>query len=206
MAINADNDYSTDIEMLQEDVRVAGLYIEEATERLENYSIVAKKAGTITYVSDYLEHGYIVQGNTMITEACGSDNYTAQTTDPYDFQAGEIFTAESGIASYDMKLIEIEDAEDSAGNAYRVLRFEPVSDMSAVSEQDTLQMKVQKPTIRDAVYVDSSAIRVVNGSYYVYLLDENGFRQAVEVQVGDVVDGYTIITDGLSGGEQVTLN
>jgi multidrug efflux pump subunit AcrA (membrane-fusion protein) len=78
--------------------------------------------------------------------------------------------------------------------------------MSAVSEQDTLQMKVQKPTIRDAVYVDSSAIRVVNGSYYVYLLDENGFRQAVEVQVGDVVDGYTIITDGLSGGEQVTLN
>jgi multidrug efflux pump subunit AcrA (membrane-fusion protein) len=206
MNIDSSNDYTQDIEMLKEDISVAQLYIEEAKERLENYSIVAKRSGTITYVSDYLESGHIVTDSTMITEACGSENYTAQTSDSYELNVGDVYTAGSGVALYDMKLIEIEDGTDSAGNFLRTLRFEPVSDMSAVSEQDLLTMEIEKPTLKNVVYVDSNAVHVSSGNYFVYVLDEDGYRDAVIVTVDDVVDGYTIIKDGLSGGEQVTLN
>jgi multidrug efflux pump subunit AcrA (membrane-fusion protein) len=206
MNIDSANDYTQDIEMLKEDISVAQLYIDEAKSKLENYSIVAKRSGTITYVSDYLESGHIVTDSTMITEACGSENYTAQTSDAYELNIGDVYTASSGVARYDMKLIEIEDGTDSAGKLLRTLRFEPVSDMSAVSEQDLLTMEIEKPTLENVVYVDSNAVHVSGGNYFVYVLDEDGYRDAVNVTVEDVVDSYTIIKDGLTGGEQVTLN
>jgi multidrug efflux pump subunit AcrA (membrane-fusion protein) len=203
MKINPENDYSKDIEMLNEDVQVERLYIEEAQKRLEAYSIVAERSGTITEISEYLQCGYAVQGVTMLTEACGSDNYVAETADSYDFKVGDVFTAESGVAGYEMKLTQIEDAQDKSG--VRTLYFEPVSDMSAVSEQDTLTIQIDKPVMKNVVYVDSDAINTADNKCFVYVLDENGYRDAVFVETGETVDSYTIITAGLSGGEQVTL-
>ena len=40
----------------------------------------------------------------------------------------------------------------------------------------------------------------------MYVLDEDGYRDAVEVTVGDTVDDYTIIKTGLKAGEQVVIN
>jgi hypothetical protein len=60
--------------------------------------------------------------------------------------------------------------------------------------------------MKDVVYVDSAAINTVDDKCFVYVLDENGYRDAVFVETGDVVDSYTIITAGLNGGEQVTVN
>jgi multidrug efflux pump subunit AcrA (membrane-fusion protein) len=201
MKINPDNDYAKDIETLNEDIQVEKLYIEEAQKRLEAYSIVAERSGTITEVNEYLQYGYAVQGVTMLTEACGSDNYVAETTDNYDFKVGDIFTAKSGVVSYEMQLTEIDDDETK-----RTLYFEPVSDMSAVAEQETLTIQIEKSVMKDVVYVDSAAINTVDDKCFVYVLDENGYRDAVFVETGDVVDSYTIITAGLNGGEQVTVN
>jgi multidrug efflux pump subunit AcrA (membrane-fusion protein) len=210
MKINPDNNYTKDIEMLNEDIQVETLYIEEAQKRLEAYSIVAERSGTITEISEYLQCGYAVQGVTMLTEACGSDNYVAEITDNYDFKVGDTFTAESGVAGYEMKLAEIDDGEgDNSDNneasGKRTLHFEPVSDMSAVSEQDTLTIQIEKPVMKDVVYVDSAAINTADDKSFVYVLDENGYRDAVFVETGETVDSYTIITAGLNGGEQVTL-
>jgi hypothetical protein len=137
----------------------------------------------------------------MLTEACGSDNYVAETTDNYDFKVGDIFTAKSGVVSYEMQLTEIDDDETK-----RTLYFKPVSDMSAVAEQETLTIQIEKSVMKDVVYVDSAAINTVDDKSFVYVLDENGYRDAVFVETGDVVDSYTIITAGLNGGEQVTVN
>jgi hypothetical protein len=78
--------------------------------------------------------------------------------------------------------------------------------MSAVAEQETLTIQIEKSVMKDVVYVDSAAINTVDDKSFVYVLDENGYRDAVFVETGDVVDSYTIITAGLNGGEQVTVN
>ena len=41
---------------------------------------------------------------------------------------------------------------------------------------------------------------------YVYTVNEDGYRNAVEVTVGDTVDDYTVIKSGLKAGEQVVIN
>ena len=39
----------------------------------------------------------------------------------------------------------------------------------------------------------------------MFLVDEKGFKEAVEVTIGETMDGYVIIKDGLKEGEQVAV-
>lgn len=206
MELDKSMDYQSDIDMLQEDIRIADLYITEAENKLKNYNIVAEKSGTITYISDVLASNYIVANTNMITQACGSGGYTASTWNTYDFKTGDVYEAVSGIAVYEMKLVEVIEEEEPDGQIKKKLRFEPISDMSAVSEQEQLTITIQKPVMKNVVYVKKNAVYEANGAKFVYVVDENGYRDAVQVETADEVDGYIVITKGLSGGEKVTLN
>lgn len=83
--------------------------------------------------------------------------------------------------------------------------FEPVSDMSAVSDAQIFSMEVTRPAIENAVYVQKDAVHEKDGRYFVYTLDENGYRQAVWISAGDQVGDYRIITEGLKSGDEVVL-
>lgn len=205
MDLDPETDYKEDIEMLKEDIRIANLYISEAEERLKNYRITAEKSGTITYVSELLAGDFVLANTSLITEACGSGGYTTVTEDDYEWKEGEVFEAVSGAASYDMKLVEVLPEEKDGQTVY-TLRFEPESDMTAISEQEQPTITIRKEIQKNVVYVKKGAIRDADGKPYVYVLDENGYRDAVFVTVGDEVDGFLIITEGLSGGEKVTVN
>ncbi len=83
--------------------------------------------------------------------------------------------------------------------------FEPVSDMSAESDAQIFSMEVTRPAIENAVYVQRNAVHEKDGRYFVYTLDENGYRQAVWISAGDQVGDYRIITEGLKSGDEVVL-
>lgn len=196
MRIDKTLDYSSDIKMLKQDIEVAGLYIEEAQGKLESYQIVAERSGTITDMNEYLQKGMFVPGRKQITQVCGSGNYTVDKPGNYDFSVGEIYQAAVGVVSYDLRVKKI-----SKGKVI----FEPISDMSSVSEDDELTMVVTKPELKNVIYVDASAVYEGSDSHYVYVVDEDGYRDAVEVKLGEQVDDYYVVTDGLAGGEKVTL-
>ncbi|MBD5158246.1 MAG: efflux RND transporter periplasmic adaptor subunit [Butyrivibrio sp.] len=206
MEIDSAADYSSDIRMLEEDIMVAELYIEEAGAKLESYQIVARGDGTIVSIDDYLTSGFLVDGRNLVTQICGTGNYTAKTTSDFEFGIGDVYTAVSGIFSYDLRLTGIELQENVSGKAERLLTFEPVSDMSAVSDAESLSMVVEKPVLENVVYVEASAIHEADGRYFVYVFDEEGFRSVAWVEIGDAVDTYRVITDGLVGGEKVSLD
>lgn len=203
MSVDAYADYRSDISMLQGDIVVAQLYIEEAKNKLEDYQIVAKESGTITKISESLRDGYFVPGKNLLTEVCGNGNYSTSTKSTDAFAIGETYTAVAGVASYELRLTDITG---------QVLTFEPISDMSSVSEADELILTVEKPQLKDVLYVDADAVRSVGGdedvpeTYYVFRVKENGYREAVSVTVGDRVNKYIVITQGLNEGEKVTLN
>lgn len=203
MSVDAYADYRSDISLLQEDIVVAELYIEEAKKKLEDYQIVAKEAGTITKISESLRDGYFIPGRDLLTEVCGNGNYSTSTKSTDAFTVGETYTAVAGVASYELRLTDITD---------QVLTFEPISDMSSLSEADELTLTVEKPQLKDVIYVDADAVWSVGGeedvpeTYYVFRVKENGYREAVSVTVGDRVNEYIVITQGVSEGEKVTLN
>lgn len=196
MAINGELDYSNDIAMLKEDIAVAKLYIEEAEERLADYQIIAEDAGTVTAMDQYLKDGYFVPGRKLITQVCGNGRYSAVLPENGSLAVGDIYTAGLGAMTYDMRVVDVNE---------KTVIFEPVTDMSAVSDADSLTMTVKKPELSDAVYVEAKAVYKGDAGEFVYLLGEDGYRTAVFVTVGDKVDGYYVITDGLVGGEEVTL-
>lgn len=196
MKIDKTSDYSSDIKMLKQDIEVAQLYIEEARKKLESYQIVAERSGTITDMNEYLQKGMFVPGRKQITQVSGSGNYTADKPDNYGFSVGEVYQAAVGVVSYDLRVKKIGKSK---------VIFEPVSDMSSVSEDDELTMVITKPELKNVVYVDVSAVYEGTNSHYVYVVDEDGYRDAVEVKLGEQVDDYYVVTDGLAGGEEVTL-
>ena len=77
--------------------------------------------------------------------------------------------------------------------------------MSAVSDAQIFSMEVTRPAIENAVYVQKDAVHEKDGRYFVYTLDENGYRQAVWINAGDQVGDYRIITEGLKSGDEVVL-
>lgn len=197
MQIDSSLDYSEDIDSLRQDMEVAQLYVEEAQEKLARYQIVAEADGTITGMDNSLRNGAFEPGRKLITQVSGTGKYETERPEGYDFAVGERYTANVGAVSYEIQVEEISDS---------LIIFSPVSDMTSVSEADTLELKVKKPVVENVVYVDSTAIHEVDDSFYVYVMDDEGYREAVFVTVGDRVAEYTIITGGLSGGEKVTVN
>lgn len=201
MKINKEEDYSADLKKIKNDLSVANLYIKEQKDRLSGYRLVADKAGIVTFISEELYKGYATAGMAVVKVASGSTNYTASTVDDYVFHIGDIYKAKYEMAEYEMKVIAVEKKEGK-----NVITFEPVSDMTGVAETDELSMDIEKTAISNVTYVEQEAVITVEDKNYVYLLDDNGFRQVVPVTVGEVIDGYIIIKDGLKKGEQVTVN
>lgn len=197
MQIDNTMDYSEDIAKLKQDMEVAELYIEEAEEKLSRYQMIAKESGTITEMNSYLQNGTFVPGNKLITQVCGSGKYQADLPVNYEFHIGERYEATLGQIAYELEVSEVNE---------KTVVFSPVSDMSSVSEADTLTMEIEQPTLSDVVYVDAGAVKEVDEAYFVYVLDEEGYREAVPVTIGEQVAGQIVITGGLSGGEKVTIN
>ena len=68
-------------------------------------------------------------------------------------------------------------------------------------------MGIEKPVVKNVVYVNKKAVFVGSDEKsYVYVVDDQGYRSAVQVEVGATVDDKTIITTGLKAGEQVVIN
>lgn len=197
--INPDEDYKDSIKSLKEDVAVLNLKCQEIAARIEDCSIVAKEDGMISYVNAALFYELPETAGNLITEECGSDDYTVTVTEDYPFREGEEYEAKSGVAVYRMRLDRI--TQETGG---KMLVFSPVSDMSGLGQTDQVTITIKKPVLSDVVYVDENAVFQKQDVSFVYRLNADGYREAVTVTTGETVEGNIVITSGLSGGEQVT--
>ncbi len=201
MKIEGSVDYEVDIKMLQEDIRVAELYIEEAERKLAEYQIVAEADGIVENISDYLHSGVIKQGAVLMEQVTGTGRYLASTAEAGVFVEGEIYTAVSGNMEYALCLQQIDGEE---------LIFVPQEGEHIVSMDEELTLTLQLPELEDVVYVNRHAVcKAVDGdaqgTHFVYLMDEQGYQRAVYVTVGERVGDNIIIKNGLYGGEKVVI-
>ena len=206
--IDKSQDYSADIASAKEDMDVADTYIKEQNERMKDYQLIAAKAGTVTYIDSDLQYGYVTAGQTLITVDSGSSDYVSETNDTYKFKEGEVYEADFQEATFSLKLIKCEKYKSKAtGEEMQKVTFQPVVDMAGVTEADTLKMVIEKPVVKNVIYVNKKAVFTGSAEKtYAYVVDDAGNRSAVEVTVGDTVDDKTIIKSGLKAGEQVVVN
>lgn len=202
MKIDKDADYETDMKMLREDIGVAQLYIEEATNRLSDYRIVANEDGIITEISEYLQNSVIAPEVKLLSQVAGSGRYLAVSESTEAFAVGEVYPVSTGDIEFELRLTDI--AED-------VLTFEPVDHVELVSTDETLKLILELPEQKDVVYVNRHAVCTIEGEeeekdmYCVYEMKENGYQKAVFVTPGERIGDNIIITEGLAGGEKVVI-
>lgn len=199
--IDEKQDYSKDIKKLKADIAVVDAYIAEKKAQLTNYQIVAEKAGMVTEISTQLNQGFATNGRPLVKVVSGSSNYIASTSDNYEFKVGDVYSATFNVASYELKVLAVSQSDEK-----QEITFEPVSDMTGVTEMDELTMEIAKTPIKDAIYVEEDAIVSIGEKNYVFSLDEQGYRHAIPVTVKEIIEGYAIISEGLEAGAQVTLN
>lgn len=207
-AIDSTQDYSDEIQAAKDDMELADTYIAEQNVRMKDYQIIAEQAGTVSFVSQDMQYGYATADSTLVTVDSGSSDYLAETEDNYEFEVGATYNASLDEAVFPMVLVSCDKYTSSAtGLEMQKLVFEPAAEMAGVNESAKLDMVIEKPVVRNVVYVNKKAVfEGADGKKYVYTVDENGYRSAAEVTVGDTVDDYTVIKSGLEAGEQVVVN
>ncbi|MBQ9934640.1 MAG: hypothetical protein IJO70_02235 [Lachnospiraceae bacterium] len=201
MEIDSEQDYTEAIKALKQDMEVCSLYIQELNAKLESYSIKAEGNGTVIMVSDLLDYGVVNSGDNVLTLIYGTGEYYATTTDDYDFKVDEIYEATYANSTYSLRLVSIEELEGEEG---RKLNFTMAVD--GVTGVEKMAMVLNKPALKDVLYVPEDCVFYVEESAYVYTLDENGFREAISVTVGQTIEGMTVIETGLDQGEKVVIN
>ncbi|MCM1282160.1 MAG: efflux RND transporter periplasmic adaptor subunit [Roseburia sp.] len=195
MDIDSGNDYREDIANLQEDVRVAQLYVEELSGQLESLQLVASADGTITDMSDSLQNGVYVPGSALIEETSGSGTFRTERPGNYTFTKGEVYQAKDGALTCELKVKKVTKKQ---------VLFVPVGENKLSLPALTLELAL--PTLKNVVYVDAGCLHETeSGDCFVYVLSERGYRRAVYVTPGTRVDNFVVIAKGLQGGEEVCL-
>lgn len=198
--MDKETDYQTDIDLLQDDVALMDVYIDELNRRQAMLSLKTDVEGIVTDINEDMYKGYAMAASSLVRVTFGTEDYIAETDDSYEFKVGDVYEGYYGKAAVDMRVTEV-----AKNGAMQMVSFCPNGDASAIEAATIILMDIQKPVIKDAVYVEKDAIVKVDDVQYVYLIDDRGFRSVREVTTGSDYGDYIVITSGLDGGEQVVI-
>ncbi len=201
MEIDSSVDYTSEINMLKQDMEVCNLYIGELNAKLDGYSIKAEGDGSVIMVSDLLDYGVVNAADNILTMIYGTGEYYATTEDDFEFEIDKVYEATYAQQTYSLKLVSIEEGEKSTE---RKLNF--IMAVEGITGVEKMNMVIDKPALRDVLYVPEDAVIYVEDASFVYTIDEEGFREAIYVTVGQTVEGMTVIESGLEEGDKVVIN
>ena len=192
--------YDNSIALLEDDIRLKTIELAEKQRDLDKCVIKAKDDGMITYINNGLVNGIVALDTDLITQACGDVGFYAEILDDYEFHLGDVVTAVSPTTEFDIKVTNIEESQ--YGN--QVVYFKPVSEDIVSVSSEVFEVTIIKEVIKDVVYIDEKLVYTSkDGQDFVYVVDEDGFKIPIPVEVDVVVDGQAIIKSGLEGKEEV---
>ena len=76
-------------------------------------------------------------------------------------------------------------------------------DYTSLSEA---KIVLQRPVLKNVSYIETECVFYISSKSYVYIVDENGFREPRPVEVGNEVGDYIVIKSGIEPGEKVVID
>lgn len=201
MLTDLELDYQEDIDLLRNDMIITKLYIAEESAKLEEYNIRAEGDGVVDSVSELMSMGKVNKSDCIVTVVYNTGVYESVVQDDFLFETGSIYPATSNSAVYNMELLSIEEVSDKS----KKLTFKAL-DVNAVTRVAFLNLNITKEDLTDALYVEKKAVIEVEGKHYIFKVNEEGFKEGIEVEIGDVIDNYIVIKSGAEAGDRVVLN
>ncbi|MCR4690495.1 MAG: hypothetical protein K5739_04035 [Lachnospiraceae bacterium] len=198
-------DHTEQIRLLQNECKVADLYISDIQSVYSSFNIVAESEGLISEINPALESGFIPAGK-ILFKVIDDDGYyimkAAPGEDPLPaFTPGEHYTAKGHLMDYEVEVIAPPQGQEEDKDA---VFFRPVTEKQEFHEENLVL--VGKEEKRDNVcHVLREAVIEKEDGQYVYVKREDGQFQGVKVKPGIRIGDDVEILEGLSGGEQVAL-
>ena len=193
--------YDDQIASIEDDIKLKEIELMESQRDLDKCIVKAREDGVITYVSETIANGVVIKGKDILTEASGDVGfYTEVKNSDYQFEVGSVYKAQSPTMEMDLVITQIE--ENNTGSI--TLHLNPVSSDVVYVSNEKFEVIIPLEKMTDVVYIEERYVyTAVNERRFVYVVDENGFKNPVYVEVDSVVDGMAVITSGLKGGEEV---
>ena len=198
-AIDPSADHSEEIKRLEREISVARLYITDVNDTYRKLNIYSEVNGYVSAVDSALQDGFVYPGKDLIVVDVDDGYYKMEKPEYYTFRVGEIYTA---TARYSEFQVEVIDPPEGGSDSY--IFFRPVGLEGEILEKN-LMLKFELPVLKDACYVNRQAVFEKNGQYFVYVVREDGMREAVYITKGEQYGNFLIVKDGLEGGEKVEL-
>ena len=198
-AIDPSMDYSEDIRSLERDISVAKLYISDVQETYKKLNIYSEVEGHVSMVRSVLLDGYVVPDMDLILVDVDDGIYRTDGLETVTFRTGERYKATTRYSECEVEVIDPPEGSSSAG-----VYFRPVGREGEILEKN-LMLDLNLPALKDTCYVNRQAVYEKNGQYYVYVVREDGMREAVYITPGEQYGNYLIVKEGLEGGEKVEL-
>ena len=180
-------------------MEVTKLYIAELNEKMASYTITAEGTGVVETVSDLVNYEKVDMKDKLLYVCYNTGEYYASCSDDYPFAIGETYMATYRDIECELELYEMEESGHEKTLYFRA------KDLGQVVLANYMDLHIQKTSIKDAVYVEKEALLQVEDKNYLFTLNEEGFKQAHEVEIGNWIDGYVVIKSGINPGDRVVI-
>ena len=199
-------DYADQAQSIQNSITLAEMRLSELQKAIEDRQIIASFDGLITDMYDFQDGERAVKGKNVVTLS----NMSAALFEVYSengdlLKSGETYILESGDKEYEViahYAEELDLANVKEGHVYLSLVIADPSLEQGAS--GTVHLTVEESL--GTLWVPADAVREMRDKHIVYCLDEKGFREMREVEIG-IDNGKIIeIISGLEENEMVILD
>ena len=204
---DTDREYRLKMQDLEDQIYIEELRLEELRKDLQKRQIYAGIDGTITYLREVKSGTRSVEGQLMMSLADMDSIAFTVTGDGAEYlTVGTEAVIRCNMKDYPAVAVEPAELGQSAEKdgqkvAYlRLLQPDPTIEDGATG---TINVVVE--SAQDVLYLEKKAVKASEGTYYVAILNEDGWKVTREIEVGLVTNDYVEIVDGLKEGDLVIM-
>ncbi len=204
--------YQAEIDNAQVEIDILKNELNELNEQQENAFLYAETSGTVSSVTDLSAGDEISSGEAVASIVDAGSLYIA--IEPSDSDVGRYKMNQKIKIKYNKKYYsgkvymipsqvpEKSEQKFEAGFVYIKFTGSKMPSDAIGNIADAILILAEA---KDVVNVPSRLIKTVNGQSIVYVLNENGEKEAREVEVGLETSTSSEIKSGLSEGEEVVV-
>ncbi len=177
----------------------------------ESLRLYATIDGTVTYAKALYPGAVSNKTDTVVTITDAASSVFSAVTDQHKlFPLGSEFTVISDGIEYtcivrDAAELGIENSESNKAQGREVVCLEVIGAETPSGSSAKGTVTIEIDSRHDVLMLPKRAVFMVEDSYYVYLEDENGLKNAREIQCGLESDKWIEVISGLSEGDNVIL-
>lgn len=192
--------YQAEINQIESNLKIYRLEKKEAKDEMRNYELRSNISGTVTYVKPDME-GKMAEYDNLAVRISGAkkNRFKADTEYAAYFKDGDIMNITVSQEVYKAKVKRVGKNSD-------IVYFYPLNKKLNFKEgQIGIALCIIKQK-KDVLYLPSGVVYQMGNKSIVYIEDENGMKEIVEVQKGVEFNHLTEIIGGLKEGQEVITN